>query len=253
MPCRPGRRRIRPAHLQMLSDLKTLLSKISDLRIPNESTTAPRFNVFHYFKLIEVRATAILKDLLDPNGRHGQGSLFLADFLQRIGFKHDDLANGVTVRTEHKTERSRSLDLTIKIGKRMVGLENKIGAKEGRAQISDYIAFLKKKCGEENWFFILLTPDEEWDVKSCSKEDWETYKSQGKVLSLSYSELASWIRSWADNCEAKQVKAFLLDMAIWAESLAGGGIVSDLARLCPIRRHNKGLQRIVPEAAKAIG
>ncbi len=211
----------------MASDLQALLSKLSGLRIPHEEALAPRFNVFHYFKVREIRATAILEDLLNPKGRHGQGALFLKDFLKNVEFSHPDLTDQKLIRQaivhpEEKTDENRYLDLTIEVGKCKVGLENKIWAREGHNQLDDYIKHLKHKPGEENWFFILLTPDEEWEVKSCPKEKWAEYETQGRVRLLSYRELSEWICSWADKCKAERIKTFLEDMAVWANGLPGG-------------------------------
>ena len=42
------------------------------------------FSVFQYIDFHEVLMSTIFKDLLNPRGKHGQGSLFLDEFLHQI-------------------------------------------------------------------------------------------------------------------------------------------------------------------------
>src|SRR4051794_32824876 len=48
-------------------------------------TEARRFNVFSLIKPDENRLSDILADLLDPDGPHGQGNLFLRLLLEQLG------------------------------------------------------------------------------------------------------------------------------------------------------------------------
>ena len=46
---------------------------------------ASRFSPFDYLRTDERGLSRIVADLLDPNAAHGQGSLFLRSFLDKIG------------------------------------------------------------------------------------------------------------------------------------------------------------------------
>lgn len=49
---------------------------------------ASGFNEFRYFSPKETRLSYVLRDLLDPQGAHGQGEMFLKRFLHAIGLGH---------------------------------------------------------------------------------------------------------------------------------------------------------------------
>src|SRR4051812_35936656 len=58
------------------------LADVREAKRRADLQAAPGFNVFPYIKRDENRLSDVLADLLDPAGAHGQGAMFLADFLR---------------------------------------------------------------------------------------------------------------------------------------------------------------------------
>lgn len=196
--------------------------------------TAPRFSLFNaaYIGQEETRITGILRDLLDPNGSHGQGPAFLKSFLETIDFKpalQTDLERA-HVRDEHSTDERRRIDLTVRTGGCLLGLENKIYADERVNQVGHYLDFIAADAKGPT-FFIFLTPDKDRapDPKACDPKKWNSLVDQGKARALSYSDLSDWLCLCASCSRPDRVRVLLQDMAEWARNF-GGAIVSNFKR-----------------------
>jgi hypothetical protein len=118
-----------------------------------------KFNIFHAtdMKHREIKHTKFLAFLLDPNESHGLGGKFLQEFLRYISSQkeikdiplldlHFSLA---TVDSEFKLDGG-AIDILITIpsysGKKyIIGVENKLNAKQGDNQLKTYGDALKKK------------------------------------------------------------------------------------------------------------
>jgi len=78
----------------------------------------------------------ILRDLLDPNGPHGQGPVFLDIFLRQLDLSGMTIdAESATIR-EHYTSTRRRIDFLITFaGGKAVGIENKPFAEDQFKQL----------------------------------------------------------------------------------------------------------------------
>jgi len=143
---------------------------------------SPRFNVFDYIEPDENKVAAIIANLLDPNGSHGQGGVFLHSFVERIGFEAatKKVIVDAVVQTEDRTNWNRRLDLTLTGDTWVLGLENKIDAAEQPNQITDYMAHLRTIAGE-NWFFVFLTRSGD-NPKGCQRTEWQKERDGRRVL-----------------------------------------------------------------------
>jgi len=100
---------------------------------------ASSFNVFDYIDPNENGLSDIIAELLNPNGSHGQGDIFLKGFLEII-----------VEQKGYSTQNAnlyRRIDITIEFdsGKSAIGIENKPWAGEQEDQIKDYKEHLSKK------------------------------------------------------------------------------------------------------------
>lgn len=95
------------------------------------------FNLFEILRIEHYEVSThsrLIAELLDPQGRHGQGTLFLDAFLQVFAFQDKIESKSATVHVEHgigvKSEVSGGrLDILIQDGKgRKIAIENKIYA-----------------------------------------------------------------------------------------------------------------------------
>ena len=106
------------------------------------------FNIFkacgvdHY----EVTHSSIIAEFLNPKGSHGQGTLFVEAFIEKLKLQDFDFSlNGVEVATEMVTPNGR-IDIVISNGsKQAIIIENKIYAADQWKQLKRYDEFAKTK------------------------------------------------------------------------------------------------------------
>lgn len=101
------------------------------------SAVAESFTVFDYLQPDENLLSRIIADLLDPKGKHGQGSTFLVAFLERLVAvrctlpsdwrAHVDEATVVNeAATSFLPNTARRIDIRIELPQRFgIGIENK--------------------------------------------------------------------------------------------------------------------------------
>lgn len=118
-----------------------------------------QFNLFaicgvnHY----EMTHSAILAELLDPQGSHGQGTLFLEAFLVLCTTDFVFSLEGTEVYKEFATPDGRiDILLTNRKGQALI-IENKIYANDQAEQLMRYDAFAQRRFGKGNYEILYLT------------------------------------------------------------------------------------------------
>lgn len=122
------------------------------------------FNVFRVQRILndEVKICRLLRELLDPRGSHGQGSVFLRLFLETLGWAKirqiaDEDYDKATVASEVFIKNDRRIDLLIRIGKYMLPIEAKVHATDQERQCFDYYNFAVSY--DPDVIIYYLTPD----------------------------------------------------------------------------------------------
>jgi hypothetical protein len=143
------------------------------LTVRREPEPASRYNVFRFLKLKEIRHSAVLADLLNPQGNHGQGELFLRHFLgicperfsdqkMTVYASDDSPSSAWKVLTEPVVLPYGRLDIVIKnpdLGILIV-IENKRDADERPFQMRDYGDWMDGLCAHfPHQALVFLTPD----------------------------------------------------------------------------------------------
>ena len=185
---------------------------------------APDFNIFQILKLERKEVgthSAFLASLLDPNGFHGQGSLFLDAFLENIGI---ETASG---RWRVETEKWAGyiddinclnlgrMDIVLQNERAAVVIENKIDHSDGPHQLWRYGKWLENEYGpgclreKEHFRIVYLTPsgrnptDDSIEKPEQNKEDSFNLKDyKGCITKLSYKKhLSEWLTLCCNNIE----------------------------------------------------
>src|SRR5205823_11569879 len=109
-------------------------------RIDRRSATA--FNVFKLIEPDENRLSDIIADLLEPNGTHGQGELFLRLLCEQLGPRCTiKLSKSPTVQREAPTfgilKFRRRIDILVDTDD-LIAIENKVNSPEQADQVKDY-------------------------------------------------------------------------------------------------------------------
>jgi hypothetical protein len=127
--------------------------------------TGEKYNIFKVAGIAhkEVIMCRVLADLLDPRGRHCQGSRYLRLFWETAGPKlPDGLALDVErakVTAEYVIDENRRIDIVLDDGKIFVPIEAKIWAGDQPKQVADYFASAKTKNKDVHVPVLYLTID----------------------------------------------------------------------------------------------
>ena len=177
---------------------------------------APDFSIFDYLRTNENSLSRCFRDLLDPNGKHGQRRLFLDSFLRRIGADHWASSSECRiVRVEQPTHRNRRLDIYLEFDNGLIGIENKPWAGDQGRQLSDYAAWLmqtarRRRC--KYWLLVYLSNTDP-DTSSISEYRRETLTLGGRFVQIPYSEVIEWLREGEAKTKALAVRVFLDQLA----------------------------------------
>ena len=200
--------------LKIAQDTKKLLDK----------RLASSFSLFPYIAPNENRISEIIRDLLDPNGNHGQGDIFLQKFIEIIE-KPEFYESGdhAFIRTEEHTtsieNNKRRIDILIEIKRNNqhhagIAIENKPWAIDQNKQIDDYSDHIRQHY--PNYYIIYLTPDgrepPEHSAAKTKINDKET------LLPISYKyHITSWLQACQKESQAEYVRQFLSDFSNYCQ------------------------------------
>ncbi|WP_106477946.1 PDDEXK-like family protein [Phytohalomonas tamaricis] len=188
------------------------------------------FNIFSILKVHRNEAgthSRFLHELLNPQGRHGEGTAFLDLFLDGVLDIQQEIKGHYRIKRELPTEEKRRVDIVIESAHDIVGIELKIDATDQNAQLYDYYQeLLRRADGRKSVTLAYLT----LDGKSPSSISLNGL-SKDKVVCLSF---AYHVSGWLQDCiEASQHKPILAHAIQQYQqtinNLTGeGGGVSDL-------------------------
>lgn len=197
-----------------------------------------RFNVFDLITPGENLLSDILRDLLDPQGPHGQGDTFLREFLnlrpsklarrvkvpaiaELVGIAPDDSISSARLTREGRTLRIpaefRRMDLHIEIDGRAIAIENKTRAADQPNQLHAYAEQMDNDRAltdhRSNWLLIYLTPHGyEPSEASITPAEAKRLRQEGHLIELSYlPDIRDWLDRCSRACESDKYRWFLRD------------------------------------------
>ncbi len=151
-----------------MEDVIQLFQKVNTIVEANESVkkaSASDFNIFsitgiHYK---ELPICSFLRELLDPQGSHMQGSLFLKTFTQQVlkqnNFSDEEFAKA-KVYKELRVAENRRIDILIRIAGRLFPIEVKIYAGDQDAQLADYYDYVSESDLKTIIYYLTLDKHE---------------------------------------------------------------------------------------------
>ena len=189
---------------------------------------ASDFNLVSMLAPGEEIISRLIALLLEPDGVHGQGKVFLEKFVETLNkcLKERSIENpmrnageigNAKVETEHSTDKGRRIDIFIDLPNFVIGIENKIWAGDQKDQLKDYGEYLAKRG--KDYLLIFLTCNgrgpSEWSI---TKEERAELEKEGKLITLSYRQLLlPWLKECLKECEADKVRWFIRDFISWIE------------------------------------
>ena len=136
-------------------------------------------NIFEILRVskTEIRHSNFLSWLLNPNGSHQLGDIFLKRFLREVFLsdKFNDInqvdVEGLDLSNVEVYREWNNIDILIKLDKIVVCVENKILSGEHSNQLSKYKKVIENNFPKEKKTFIYLTPE-----GNPSKNEQDTYQ-----------------------------------------------------------------------------
>ena len=212
---------------------------------------ASRFNAFDYLRRDELGLSKVIRDLLDPGGTHGQGARFLTKFADLVGpdrwpmgqsVRYDEF--NVKVQRERATDGGGRLDISVEFRPRdqeaaCIAFENKPYAADGKDQISDYLAFLRRHYGRR-FLLVYLSghggmPSEFGLPRDADKDGLATMSfcprpsddedGDNLRLCLPFS-LSEWLQECRQICEAGRLRWFLGEVEKFCHKEFGGTVTT---------------------------
>ena len=201
---------------------------------------ARRFNVLDYLRTDEMGLSRVVADLLNPEGNHGQGIVFLQLLLDKLRFKIDGKIDDSRVDVELTIDDQRRLDVAVRIDERhCLAIENKPYAADQPDQVKDYLCWLSQY---EKHMLIYLSPTGEGpeehsigdaDLAELRKDDGPRrfvimpYHQAADLddrfdrFRLSFS-LADWLADCRRNCDVDRLRWFLREVETFCQRQFGG-------------------------------
>lgn len=211
------------------SGLETRLQGAAEYRAKSARLIGTDFSIFRFIDY-ESQFSAILADLLDPTGTHGQGSVFLSKFLDMIGkravvspigvlapLRETVTSRRISVRREQPTHNGRFIDIVVGEGDLGLGIENKPWAGDQDGQLRDYATYLSR-CYKRGWVLLYISGAGNLPATySLPSSERTRLLNAGNYLELSYAaDLAEWLDACVHACDADKVRWFLRDFQDFA-------------------------------------
>lgn len=213
-----------------MENIEALLKKVGDIvkRYEDEDQkTGRRFNVYSIagIERDEVKThSAMIAELLNPKGSHGQGDLFLKLFLERFFEKSEiENTNKAQVYVETSYGNNGRVDIEIILNDHYIIIENKVDAGDQPEQLKRYsdIAENVKKYAKDKYSLLYLTkygrePSEESlksntsndsikKVPNGTSEDLVTWEKGNECIDLRLISYREDIRNWLEECIKQSV------------------------------------------------
>ncbi|MEF3169217.1 MAG: PD-(D/E)XK nuclease family protein [Deltaproteobacteria bacterium] len=238
---------IKPQLLLLHSALKTL----RELRNNYERQLTPNFNIFSIMAADEVHFTKLFAFLLDPEGDHKEGDIFLNQFMQEIGIVDiSTLGQFDFVKPEYNIQNGK-IDIFIQYYNHTFIVENKLWGDDSKCQLDKYIDWIE--AWEGNYSIIYLSLKGE-DPKHCKR--WDPNDKDKKYISLSYKDIYNWLVKCKEKCKFQKNKSFIEMFQEWIIIITGGApmmqVMQDKDIVKNIVCENKDIFNVLWEVTKVF-
>lgn len=209
---------------EQLSRLRTMLLTVksqydSHLKFKSvyNQQLAFDFSLFHFFSIGENKISEILAHFLDVKGNHGQGDLFLKEFLSSLQLEKSEFIQK-KITCEKVLTNQRRMDIYLELNHLTICIENKLWALDQHNQLFDYHNYLNHVT-KGNYLLIYLTPyRKDPDESSINKKLKNELIGQNKIRLLGYKQdIIPLLNQWIAKCEADNVTYFLKEFKKYLE------------------------------------
>jgi hypothetical protein len=198
-----------------------------EIKKQTDKFLASDFNLVGIMNPDEGKISDIIAEFLKPDGKHGQGGIFLEKFLEMLegqlykGNLDKKIPSNSDVIVEREVTANGFIDIQITFkGERrnfILGIENKPWAGDQPSQLKRYSDYLKKE--HKNYVLLFISGNGRLPSEfSIPEEERKELERKGNLLCTSYHRfLIPWLRECFKECEAEKVRWFLRDFISWIE------------------------------------
>lgn len=138
--------------------IQTMLKKAAEITKKYDTIAQATGSSFNMFELVnvaedEVRMCRVLADLLNPEGTHRQGRIYLDLFFETVLEREKPVKN-INVKREVVIEDDRRIDIVIEYDNYIIPIEVKINAGDQPNQLYDYAQQSKVEDGAKIVYYL---------------------------------------------------------------------------------------------------
>lgn len=172
------------------------------------------FNVFNTICPDENKLSDIIVNILNINGTHGQGGLFLNEFIAFLKRKNLQIPiDNCDYKMLREVSANGRIDILLESDRFALIIENKPFALDQKDQINRYYEAMKGKH-KENLAVLYLNKNKKLPQNFSDKikqKQLETLLENNKLAVISYFELIEYLTFCYQKCESEKFRYFLND------------------------------------------
>ena len=173
---------------------------------------ASDFNIFNVIDPDEPKLSDILANILNTNGYHGQGIIFLEEFVNFISERGLEVPF-VIYDVHREVSANGRIDLLLESDSFAIIIENKPFAQDLEDQLNRYYEAMKQKHGEDV-AVVYLNKNRKLPQNFSSKlkkRQLTNLLNKNKLLVISYLELKDYLTICYQKCDSNKFRYFLSD------------------------------------------
>lgn len=206
----------------LLHEVALKVGSLNEAKKRFSAQLAPEFRIFDYLRTDEMGLSLCIASLLDPKGKHGQGTVFLDAFLTNF---NSSLAWEMDTKSCHvvteKQANGRRIDIYLEFPNGIIGIENKPWAGDQDNQLKDYATYINNAAGSRKWLLIYLCNSDPSE-NSITKIEREKLEMDGTFDRCDYDMLIDWLHACACKSRATVVRVFIEELAKFIRSDING-------------------------------
>lgn len=209
--------------LQLLDSVRVHSASLLEAKKRYADQLAPGFHLIDHLRNDEMALSRYMAGLLNIEGEHSQGDLFLRNLTERLGpcaawINPREL---LSVELEKRANGQRRLDICLEFRNGIVGIENKPWAGDQKDQLSDYAGFLKTAAAGRHWLLIYVCNEDpsEYSIKADALE---ALTAAGNYSRFDFYQLTDWLESCGRFTRAPKVRLFVDELAQYVRKEVNG-------------------------------
>jgi hypothetical protein len=198
-------------NLKLLEDVSARLVALRHARQAFSRRLAPDFSPFAFINSDELTLSRMLAWVLNPDGSHAQGAVFLDEFV-RIFTPDLDLesASPGPVLLEAPCGDRRRIDILVKYGRSAIAIENKPSAADQEGQLEHYLGHLQA-YNDSRLIYLTGNAGRLPAEHSLPAKKRDALVEAGRLILMSYADLQPWLTACRGLSDSERVRAFIDD------------------------------------------